>query len=718
MRTILFFIFLVPIWIFAQGPTMSIKSQTDLAYIKDNSRKILSENFEREYELPISNIHGEWYVSFIGKVKSDVIPNYPGVIIGEGKGKIRSVRIKLLELDIIPQLTVLEYLEIAGKIKPDLDRVNFDTGADSVHRGLTLPRAYTGKDVIIGLNDWGFDYTNPMFYDTLLQQSRIIGVWDQFKKSGPNPQDYPYGTEYSTTADILTAETDTTNQLNHSTHGTHTAGIAGGSGAGVISTGMAFEAQYLFTTITLDEASAIDSWYWMYDKATLLNKHLVVSMSWGLYRFGTPDGTSLLSQAIEELTDLGVLFVCSAGNNGNVNFHIEKTFANDEIQTKVDFYDYALQDNMWGQSVHAWGEMGHNFEIKLEIRNPYGVIFATTPYFSTQIDDYMVDTIVINGGNDSIFFNIASQTAFPQNLRPTMRIRVQNKNPNIQVILYVKAMDGTVHLWNLIELNTGGGNWGVAFSSVGPGSVIGNKDYGISEPALATDCITVAAHSSAYISQIGKLILGSRASFSSIGPRLGGDMKPDISAPGVSVLSSINSYTTDTYSTIASTTFNGKNYDFAKFSGTSMSCPAVAGICALIWEANPYLSPRDIKQIVIETANQDEKTGYIPPEGDVKWGHGKINALNAIRAAINFVGLEAYAPSTEDWHIYPNPATSILYVSGLDNLQDVKLIDVNGRIIQLDANKTSWNMESYNSGVYLFRVVSNNRVYQKKLILQ
>jgi minor extracellular serine protease Vpr len=80
---------------------------------------------------------------------------------------------------------------------PELDKTVFDTRVDSVHKGINLPEIYNGTDVIIGITDWGFDYAHPMFYDTLLTQTRIIAAWDQAKTSGPAPSGHSFGTEYA-----------------------------------------------------------------------------------------------------------------------------------------------------------------------------------------------------------------------------------------------------------------------------------------------------------------------------------------------------------------------------------------------------------------------------------------------------------------------------------------------------------------------------------------
>ncbi|MCO5260042.1 MAG: S8 family peptidase [Crocinitomicaceae bacterium] len=717
MKTILLILFTLPFLLFAQQPRMSVKSQVDVAFVKKNTPLILKENSTMWRELPLIKINGQIYVSFVGKLKSESYANnLDGVIVGDGIGAIRSVRIRIDKLDQIEQLNQLSHLEIAGKIKPDLAKVNYDTRADSVHAGLGLPQAFTGKNVIIGIQDWGFDYTQPMFYDTLLQNTRILAAWDQFKRSGPHPALYNYGAEYSTISELLTAETDTSNQLNHSTHGTHVSGIAGGSGAGVYAKGMSFENNFLFTTILVDEAAAIDAWNWMYLKAQSYGKRLVVNMSWGLYHFSGNDGTSLLSQAIESFTDNGVLFVSSAGNNGDVNFHIQKEFNNDSIRTKVKFYDYALHDSLWGQSLHGWGEVGKNFEMKIQLYSSATNLIAETPFYSSMMNGYDEGFIVVSPG-DTVWYNVAGESAFPSNGKPTIRFRVNNKFA-YSTVLVARATDGVVHFWNLVELTTNGGNWGQPFQTFGTGTIAGDTQYGIGEPTCATDCISIASHSAQFLHSSGNVFGGARSSFSSIGPRNDGAMKPDISAPGSSVVSSINSFTTDSYTAVETTNFQGKNYYFASMSGTSMASPVVAGICALIWEANPYLSPRQVKNIIIQTARLDQHTGQIPAEGDVKWGHGKIDALAAVKLALTVVGVDELSMENQnDWQVYPNPANSFIKVNGLTAIQQAQLIDINGKQIDLDTHLNEWNISNQTPGIYLFRVVANNKVYQKKLII-
>jgi bacillopeptidase F len=107
------------------------------------------------------------------------------------------------------------------------------------------------------------------------------------------------------------------------------------------------------------------------------------------------------------------------------------------------------------------------------------------------------------------------------------------------------------------------------------------------------------------------------ARFSSRGPAhwKGGDViKPTVSAPGVKVISSVP----------------GGGY--AAFSGTSMATPHVAGLAALVVQANPNISVENIQKMIAAGAthlgpNQlDEEQG---PNND--FGAGRIDAANTIK---------------------------------------------------------------------------------------
>ena len=263
---------------------------------------------------PVALVHGRCMVGFLAKEDEGFDPTDAAsahVTIGARVGGIVSIRIDAYHLEEALAIPGISYLELAGQARPDMDKVLWTTRADSVHRGINLPMPYTGRDVLIGICDWGFDYTHPDLYDTLLMQTRIRAAWDQYKQVGPSPAGFPYGTEYSNPAELMAAGSDTANIYSYHYHGTHVAGITGGSGAGTPYRGVAFESQFLLATWLIDAAAVIDCYAWMKQIADADQKRLVINQSWGLHHIGTLDGNSLLSQAIDALSAQGVVFVLS-----------------------------------------------------------------------------------------------------------------------------------------------------------------------------------------------------------------------------------------------------------------------------------------------------------------------------------------------------------------------------------------------------------------------
>ncbi|KAL8458711.1 hypothetical protein ACS0TY_036281 [Phlomoides rotata] len=96
------------------------------------------------------------------------------------------------------------------------------------------------------------------------------------------------------------------------------------------------------------------------------------------------------------------------------------------------------------------------------------------------------------------------------------------------------------------------------------------------------------------------------ASFSSRGPnyRTAEILKPDVIAPGVNILAGWTGYIGPT--DIDSDT---RRVEFNIISGTSMSCPHVSGLAALLRKAHPDWSPAAIKSALMTTAYNLDNTG-------------------------------------------------------------------------------------------------------------
>ncbi|KAK3156564.1 hypothetical protein QOZ80_2AG0108860 [Eleusine coracana subsp. coracana] len=119
------------------------------------------------------------------------------------------------------------------------------------------------------------------------------------------------------------------------------------------------------------------------------------------------------------------------------------------------------------------------------------------------------------------------------------------------------------------------------------------------------------------VSMVGNGVLSPRvAAFSSRGPSptFPGIIKPDIAAPGVSILAAV-----------------GSSYQFK--SGTSMSCPHVSAIVALLKLVHPDWSPAIIKSAIVTSASVTDRFGMpIQAEGAPRkladpfdFGGGHIN---------------------------------------------------------------------------------------------
>ncbi|MGH3743908.1 MAG: S8 family serine peptidase, partial [Mycobacteriales bacterium] len=124
---------------------------------------------------------------------------------------------------------------------------------------------------------------------------------------------------------------------------------------------------------------------------------------------------------------------------------------------------------------------------------------------------------------------------------------------------------------------------GAAAAGVVPVVAAGNDfdDFGygsVSSPGSAAGAITVAAETAD----------GAIADFSSAGPTpVSLEMKPDISAPGVNVLSSLPA----------------SQGTWGLLSGTSMATPAIAGAAALLKERHPDWTVAQIKSALVQTGD-------------------------------------------------------------------------------------------------------------------
>ena len=140
----------------------------------------------------------------------------------------------------------------------------------------------------------------------------------------------------------------------------------------------------------------------------------------------------------------------------------------------------------------------------------------------------------------------------------------------------------------------------------------------IGTPGSAEDAITVGA-----LDKNSAIAI-----YSSQGPTEEGRVKPNVAYVGSNVMS---------------VAFNTGD-QYTDMSGTSMATPGAAGVAALMYQANPDLSPFDIKNIMQETAtyrlcvymaaNEPCLEDAIPKNRQNNvYGHGEVRALDAVYEA-------------------------------------------------------------------------------------
>ncbi|HTK30739.1 MAG TPA: S8 family serine peptidase [Candidatus Saccharimonadaceae bacterium] len=129
------------------------------------------------------------------------------------------------------------------------------------------------------------------------------------------------------------------------------------------------------------------------------------------------------------------------------------------------------------------------------------------------------------------------------------------------------------------------------------------------------------------------------ADYSNEGPRTSdGDddhldeMKPTVCGSGSDIVSALGDPTTD-----------GRRYH--NINGTSMATPTVAGLCALILQANPSLTPLEVRNILEHTSEHRRDHGKQPesaadpfgidPNYHPSWGWGEPDAVAAVEEALN-----------------------------------------------------------------------------------
>lgn len=552
-----------------------------------------------------------------------------------------------------------------------LDTVRISSKAIMCHApAADLPQAFTGKGVVVGVEDIGFDLTHPTFYTSDLSDYRIRRFWDMLAKPAGGYSEespLPVGSEYITREEILAKE-HATDGLDL-THGTHTTGIAAGSGYDSPYRGTAPDADICLVANAVSEdkpfvdqedwnryttATDILGFKYIFDYAKSVGKPCVISFSEGSHEDLYGD-CQLLYETIESMTGPGRIIVASAGNEGHKQTYMHKPYGKEQAR--------AILEASGTYAYYTLCATGHQ-TLQLDFfRSPTE---KETFTFNTEdllsIEDEMT-TVEWHAFNRNYNITLATYPSCYDAERWATELLIADADGNsvcrdIRIGLTIQGKDLD------IECYASGGYF--AQSTSYPDWNDTEKTHNVHFPAASPKVVCVG--NSAWRTMqtnyngIQKLYdvgtKGIRASTSSVGPTMQGTTKPDVMAPGTNIISAYSSYYLETHPDandidwdISHFTFNGRTYAWNSNAGTSMSCPAVAGVVALWLEACPTLTPEDVMETIRLTSRRyDPHKGEVPetaadvPLKDNEYGWGEIDAHAGLLHVLQVDGIKEITP--------------------------------------------------------------------------
>ena len=550
--------------------------------------------------------------------------------------RIYTVEVPIEYIGGLSDIKGVKIVEAGRKWYPMLDSSVAESQISQIHAlPGNLPR--TGQGVVVGIIDYGMDFTMDDFRDET-GQTRLAWLWDQslFPRAGEaSPANFGYGVEY----DAATLQNDIDASSNFSivrhspgvaSHGTHVAGTAAGNGRSGDTDfpanryiGAAPEATIIFVQPDTrgnpgsftDSSNVVDAIAYVFARANDLGLPCVINMSLG-QSGGSHDGESLVERAIDRLLEPnGRAFVSAAGNEHIWRNHASGQLSAGETRTLQWRFGGGMPvPGTFGFTGTGFDRTANELEIwyssrdrfTVTLRSPSGAVFGPVPpdgaFFTSQsgmqifIDSERFSSL---NGDARIYIEVAPNSFFNVVESGIWSVEIEA----------VEAPDGHFDAW--IERDSRRPSQNQSFfrgTSFDPVKTLGT-------PATARRSISVAnyAHQTLDVSMS-----------SSRGPTIDGRHKPEIAAPGTNIVATASLGGRDDG--------NGGQLPMRyETSGTSMAAPHVAGAIALLLEEDPSLSSAQIKSLLVASADPVVATS----DFDVAWGYGRLNALQALNLLRN-----------------------------------------------------------------------------------
>ena len=568
--------------------------------------------------------------------------------------------------------------------------VNIEQVKDGTGAGLT--QAYTGKGVILGIVDMGFDLTHPTFYAADGKTYRIKRFVENGKTDDTNGHAIPLGREYRTEEEILGVQHSA--DYRTAQHGTHVLGIAAGSGYGTPYQGMAPETEICAVAIDRKtdymKDSEMPEFKYIFDYADSLGKPCVIN-----YSAGTgfdPVNFYKAEQAMKKMLGPGHILVAGAGNSGSQPFYTVKKRGIEAGGVLLRYGDGEAE-----RKYHFISEAPFKIKcIRLTSPDTKNYTKGDSLTFDSQNLPTAAQTIDIYQAQitklDSIYtLKLSFTDPGDFDLIGSFMLVVEGKDAQVKIISdpHVFFLDNT---------------------ALDPRCNLAKEAHSILVPACWADVIAVGnitgrigvQDSTADIPADTQGILGIRNGTSSIGPTFTDILKPDVVAPGSTVISAGSSFANKGANDImdfTETEFNGKNYPWRSGLGTSMSSPVVAGIIALWLEAKPTLTPQEALETIRLTSKPLGVDSLGHPNGE--YGYGLIDAykglLHVLGIDTSIRSLSQHQPAGMTFRV----AGDLLYADGAEDGIPVTFYNLSGTLIrQSQVENGTVSLSGMPKGVY------------------
>ncbi len=564
-------------------------------------------------------------------------------------GDISIAAIPLSKLGALSCGKQVKRIETGRRCSIQMDTTRFVVNAEKVYTGEGLSQRYTGRGVVVGVQDIGFDLTHPNFYSADMSQYRIKALWDQLSRDTIGSTLY-VGRDYVGRDALLKLEHPIDGETQ--THGTHTAGIAAGSGAqgnGDVSPyrGMACDADLVLVDNAADNASLIDpkdyykftyatdalGFKYIFDYAERMHQPCVINFSEGSSQdFHGYD--QLYYELLAKLIGPGRIIVSSAGNDGARNSYIHKNIGKERAGAFI-------MGNEKRFSCTAKSKQTFSFRVSIydDVSSPQIVDISTVNVCNAQ-DSLLTDSLLV-GGKKYRWRVLAypnsydtSETAYDFQLSSPSKL-----GDSPQVSLQVMGRDADIELYRMS---------GYMFPhSLDPVLDAGDCRYTIFSPSSSPDviCVGSTSYRIQFVNYLGEKKVydsgqkGIRSSFSAMGPTLDGRIKPDVMAPGQNIISSYSTFfinnpknvNASVKSDVRHFDYNGRTYAWNANAGTSMSAPVVTGAIALWLQADPTLTPADCLEIFAKTCTHYDASLSYPNN---LYGYGQIDVAAGLREVL------------------------------------------------------------------------------------